>query len=134
MLPENRPVAERRKLKFRKGQSGNPGGRPKVLGEVRHTPAHPNGKQLPLAGSPGPPNYDSVRPAPSARHNAQNNRGNDQAQSRFHESAPQADSNPRPTPRTRQRWACGKSEICRKWIWFLVPEKWPRGMHLARGH
>jgi hypothetical protein len=35
MLPENRPVAERRKLKFRKGQSGNPGGRPKVLGEVQ---------------------------------------------------------------------------------------------------
>ena len=35
MLPENRPVTERRKLKFRKGQSGNPGGRPKVLGEVQ---------------------------------------------------------------------------------------------------
>jgi uncharacterized protein DUF5681 len=35
MLPENRPVTERRKLKFRKGQSGNPGGRPKVLGDVQ---------------------------------------------------------------------------------------------------
>ena len=35
MLPENRSVTERRKLKFRKGQSGNPGGRPKVLGEVQ---------------------------------------------------------------------------------------------------
>ena len=35
MLPENRSVAERKKLKFRKGQSGNPGGRPKVLGEVQ---------------------------------------------------------------------------------------------------
>jgi hypothetical protein len=35
MLPENRPVTERRELKFRKGQSGNPGGRPKVLGEVQ---------------------------------------------------------------------------------------------------
>jgi hypothetical protein len=35
MLPENRPVTERRKLKFRKGQSGNPGGRPKVLGELQ---------------------------------------------------------------------------------------------------
>src|SRR6516225_7632587 len=35
MLPENGSVTERRKLKFRKGQSGNPGGRPKVLGEVQ---------------------------------------------------------------------------------------------------
>ena len=35
MLPENRSVTERKKLKFRKGQSGNPGGRPKVLGEVQ---------------------------------------------------------------------------------------------------
>ena len=35
MLPENSPVTERRKLKFRKGQSGNPGGRPKVLGDVQ---------------------------------------------------------------------------------------------------
>jgi Family of unknown function (DUF5681) len=35
MLPEKRPVTERRKLKFRKGQSGNPGGRPKVLGDVQ---------------------------------------------------------------------------------------------------
>ena len=35
MLPENRSVTERRQLKFRKGQSGNPGGRPKVLGEVQ---------------------------------------------------------------------------------------------------
>ena len=35
MLPENRSVTERRKLKFRKGHSGNPGGRPKVLGEVQ---------------------------------------------------------------------------------------------------
>ena len=35
MLPEIRSVTARRKLKFRKGQSGNPGGRPKVLGEVQ---------------------------------------------------------------------------------------------------
>ena len=35
MLPENRSVTERKKLKFRKGQSGNPGGRPKVLGDVQ---------------------------------------------------------------------------------------------------
>ena len=35
MLPENRSVTERRKLKFRKGHSGNPGGRPKVLGELQ---------------------------------------------------------------------------------------------------
>ena len=35
MLPENRSGTERKKLKFRKGQSGNPGGRPKVLGEVQ---------------------------------------------------------------------------------------------------
>jgi hypothetical protein len=35
MLPENRLVTERKKLKFRKGQSGNPGGRPKVLGDVQ---------------------------------------------------------------------------------------------------
>ena len=35
MLPENRSVAEKLKLKFRKGQSGNPGGRPKVMGEVQ---------------------------------------------------------------------------------------------------
>src|SRR6516165_6119900 len=35
MLSENRSVTERKKLKFRKGQSGNPGGRPKVLGDVQ---------------------------------------------------------------------------------------------------
>ena len=35
VAPENRSVTARRKLKFRKGQSGNPGGRPKVLGEVQ---------------------------------------------------------------------------------------------------
>ena len=35
-MPENRRETEkRRKVKFRKGQSGNPGGRPKVLGEVQ---------------------------------------------------------------------------------------------------
>jgi hypothetical protein len=35
-MPENRPATEKRgKLKFRKGQGGNPGGRPKVLGEVQ---------------------------------------------------------------------------------------------------
>jgi hypothetical protein len=35
LLPENRSLTERTKLKFRKGQSGNPGGRPKVLGDLR---------------------------------------------------------------------------------------------------
>ena len=35
MLPENRTVTERRKVRFRKGESGNPGGRPKVLGDVQ---------------------------------------------------------------------------------------------------
>jgi len=35
MLPDNRRVTERRRVKFRKGQSGNPGGRPKVLGELQ---------------------------------------------------------------------------------------------------
>ena len=35
MLPENRSAAERKNLKFRKGQRGTPGGRPKVLGEVQ---------------------------------------------------------------------------------------------------
>ena len=35
-MPENRRETEkRRKVKFRKGQSGNPGARPKVLGEVQ---------------------------------------------------------------------------------------------------
>jgi hypothetical protein len=35
MLPDNRRVTERRKVKFRKGRSGNPGGRPRVLGELQ---------------------------------------------------------------------------------------------------
>jgi hypothetical protein len=38
MLLEIRSVTERKKLKFRKGQSGNPGWRPKVLGDVQELP------------------------------------------------------------------------------------------------
>jgi hypothetical protein len=35
-MPEKRREREKeKKVKFRKGQSGNPGGRPKVLGEVQ---------------------------------------------------------------------------------------------------
>jgi hypothetical protein len=35
-MPENsRETEKEKKVKFRKGQSGNPGGRPKVLGEVQ---------------------------------------------------------------------------------------------------